>query len=572
MTTWMLANGPKSNMAGSHRIQPLLWVGLWLVAVLSALFSRTYFPIDETRYAGVAWEMWLSGDWLVPHLNGDPYSHKPPLLFWLYNAGWWLFGVNDWWPRLVSPLFALANLFLTMRLAKRLWPEQAEAANLAPLILIGTLQWMFYATMAMFDMLAVCFTLIGLSGMLEYARDGKSRGWLITGAAIGLGILAKGPVILLFIVPPALLAPWWMDAGPAIDLRRWYAGVAGSVIIGAAIALCWAIPASISGGDAYREAIFWGQSAGRISGDEAPHARPIWWYLPLLPLVLFPWVFWPPVWRALRRLKQSGPDSGTRFVLAWIAPAFVIFSLISGKQVHYLLPLLPAFALLTARALAVPQDFNPRRDARGPALVLIVSGILLALVNHYTRLLHDADWLEELSPLWGLVLVAIGLALPLLRSRSLQTAVLNLSCMALLLLVVVHISIIRVSMDAYDMRPVSRYLGDMQHAGRPIAHMGNYHDQYHFLGRLEQPFTVLKNADLPAWLAANPDGLVLIYYRLWQKVPAVRAAFTQPYRGRTLVVWDAKVLRDHLDCARDIACSPPGNPAENHSPPGTPAP
>jgi len=60
----------------------------------TALSTRTYFPIDETRYVGVAWEMWLRGDFLVPHLNGEPYSHKPPLLFWLFQAGWWLFGVT----------------------------------------------------------------------------------------------------------------------------------------------------------------------------------------------------------------------------------------------------------------------------------------------------------------------------------------------------------------------------------------------------------------------------------------------------------------------------------------------
>ena len=82
--------------------------------------------------------MWNSGNLLVPHLNGDPYSHKPPLLFWLINLGWAVFGVNEWWPRLVAPLFGLASLFLTAGLARRLWPGEAECAA-APLILVGGL-------------------------------------------------------------------------------------------------------------------------------------------------------------------------------------------------------------------------------------------------------------------------------------------------------------------------------------------------------------------------------------------------------------------------------------------------
>ncbi|WP_256360578.1 ArnT family glycosyltransferase [Methylomonas koyamae] len=75
--------------------------------------------------------MWLRGDFLVPYLNGHTYSHKPPLLFWLIQAGWGVFGVNDWWPRLVGPLAALVNLLLVRRLAAMLWPGQADVAGLA---------------------------------------------------------------------------------------------------------------------------------------------------------------------------------------------------------------------------------------------------------------------------------------------------------------------------------------------------------------------------------------------------------------------------------------------------------
>ena len=57
---------------------------------MASIWLRPLWPVDETRYASVAWEMWLRGDFLVPYVNGEPYSHKPPLLFWLIQLGWGL--------------------------------------------------------------------------------------------------------------------------------------------------------------------------------------------------------------------------------------------------------------------------------------------------------------------------------------------------------------------------------------------------------------------------------------------------------------------------------------------------
>ena len=70
------------------------WLLAGLLGLLSAVaLARPLLPIDETRYAAVAWEMWDRGSWLVPLRNGEAYHHKPPLLFWIMHAGWALFGV-----------------------------------------------------------------------------------------------------------------------------------------------------------------------------------------------------------------------------------------------------------------------------------------------------------------------------------------------------------------------------------------------------------------------------------------------------------------------------------------------
>lgn len=116
----------------------LLGPGLaWAALVAVALWARPLLPVDETRYLSVAWEMWQRGDWLVPHLNGQPYHHKPPLLFWLIQLGWHVLGVSEVWGRLVAPLFGLANLGLTVALGRRLWPQRPEVAQAAPWLLLG---------------------------------------------------------------------------------------------------------------------------------------------------------------------------------------------------------------------------------------------------------------------------------------------------------------------------------------------------------------------------------------------------------------------------------------------------
>ena len=186
-------------------LHPIAWVGLWLVLVIAALTTRPLLPVDETRYLAVAWEMWTGGDRLVPHLNGLPYSDKPPLLFWLINLGWWFFGVSETVGRLVSPLFALASLFATAGLARLLWPQAVSVRLLAPWVVLGSLVWTGTATLSMFDVMLMFFTIIALTGVVVAARAtaglGRTRrsyawfitGWLLFGVGAGFGGAVKGP-------------------------------------------------------------------------------------------------------------------------------------------------------------------------------------------------------------------------------------------------------------------------------------------------------------------------------------------------------------------------------------------
>ncbi len=529
-----------------YRGAPLLLFLLWLGLMLVSLASRSFLPVDETRYVSVAWEMWLRGDFLVPHLNGAPYDHKPPLLFWLFHLGWSLFGVNEWWPRLVPPLFGLTNLYLTLWLARRLWPDSRETAALAPLILLGCFWWTVFTTTVMFDMLVTFFTLVAMLSLWRASRRGDGLGWLGLTLALGLGGLAKGPVILLHVLPLALLAPWWAGPERRMAWSDWYLRLLLSTLLASLITLAWAIPAVSRAGPEYQDALLFGQTAGRMVESFA-HRYPFWWYLPWLPILFFPWLFWPSWWQAMGRLFKAPPDSGLRFCLAWLLPVFIAFCLISGKRAYYLLPLFPAFAQITARALTLASPLAARRWHRWPpaAALLGVGLLLLAVALVPTLTAKLPPWMESFPPWPGLLLMAgAGLFALLPAWEYLLPRVLTLTLMPIYFFAVAHLSLFPLIGAAQDMRPAGRYLGKLEQAGVPLAHFGKYHYQFHFAGRLRHPLILLPahRHEALEWMRQHPDARLIAYGRDAGLLHG--AEHILPYRGGYVTVWSLEGMRD----------------------------
>jgi len=513
----------------------LLLLG-WALLAIVALFLRPLWPVDETRYVAVAWEMWQRGDFLVPHLNGEAYSHKPPLLFWLMHAGWAVFGVNEWWPRLIAPLLALFGAGLMLRLAQRLWPENAALGSNAIWIYSGALLFGAMFTLVGFDGLLVCSTLIGMLGMVRAARGELLRGMLWLGVGIGLGVLSKGPVILLHLLPAAVLAPWWSAAVRGAKVR-WYLALLGAIVFGAAIALAWAVPAAYVGGEAYRHAIFWGQTAGRMASSFA-HRAPFWWYLPMLPLLLFPWLLWPSLWRGLAGLRR---DDGVRFLLAWMLPVLIGFSLISGKQERYLLPLVPAFALLAAYALQQVHDKARRFDLALPALgFAVLAGAWAYFLMQPQRL--GAALAGAQLPLWPLpVFAALALLLLLAGRADMRVRVRLLSGAVWVLLLTSYVGAIPLIAPYSDPRPVAQHLASLQARGLPLAHWGKYHAQFDFSGRLK-PVTVIHSPEgLAAWARQNPQGRLIVYVGQ-AGTGGSHAEYERRYRSGFIQVWRAEAF------------------------------
>ncbi|WP_417361704.1 ArnT family glycosyltransferase [Gallaecimonas pentaromativorans] len=109
----------------------MLWL-MGLAVVCARLLAFPLLPVDETRYLSVAWEMHQSSNWLVPHINGEPYPQKPPLMFWLLNIGWLLGIGSDFLSRLVVPMAGLMNVLALRALIVSVAPRQQQLAALAP--------------------------------------------------------------------------------------------------------------------------------------------------------------------------------------------------------------------------------------------------------------------------------------------------------------------------------------------------------------------------------------------------------------------------------------------------------
>ncbi|HEX7124152.1 MAG TPA: glycosyltransferase family 39 protein [Thermodesulfobacteriota bacterium] len=524
--------------------------GMVLVAALLfaasagvGIAARPLMPVDETRVLSVAWEMRVRRDYLVPHLNGLPYSHKPPALYWAIDAVWALAGVGETAARLVPPLLALAAIVGTAVLASLLWPGRDDLAGYAALALAGTASFALFGGVVLFDgPLAACVTL-GLAGVVLAWRREDRRGWVLFGAALGLGILVKGPVALLHLLPVPVLAPVWQHERRAPSWTAWYVGAAAGTAIGAAIALAWALPAAAAGGEDYARAILWGQTAGRMVASFA-HRQPGWFYVVLLPVLLFPWSLWPPVWRAARAEARQAPDDGQRMVLVWIAAVVVLMSLVSGKQPHYLVPLLPAFGLLVARLLDTAPAPLRAVDLLLPALLPVAVGMGLVLVPGSAVQAAQRmgappppEWAAALDPAAGAALVVGTIALAVGTAHARATAVAGVAAMTVLVLCVAHVEWSRVAADRYDLRPVATALAAREHDG--LAVVGGYNGEFGFLGRLTTPVAVIGPDEVEPWLAAHPRGRVVVRYHDASAAPAASMLVDRPYRGGRLAVLGA---------------------------------
>ncbi len=487
--------------------QSLIVCGLlWLAFTALVMFTRPVLPTSETRAMTVAWEMFVRGDFLNMTLNFAPYSHKPPLLPWLIQAMWMLFGVSKAAATIVTACVTFGTAWMMTRLARLLWPNNETIAALSLWLFLGLPLVLAYGHLILYDFLLSLFVVSSMCALVLAATTRRYSAFLLLGACIGLGGLAKGPVVLLHVLPAAVLLPVW--APQRHNMFRWYSGIVLGVLIGFAIALAWAIPAAIRGGPTYAHMIFFGQSTGRIV-HAFDHAKPWWFYCALAPLYLLPWLFLPSLWHST---QSNGWQQ--RFLACWAIPVFIAFSLISGKQIHYLFPILPAVCLWLAARVAIAANKRSLLTTI-PLVLCALLGVGLSVAKWAVPLSHTENpfllSLQDLPVGYGAVIVIVSCALLSWSGRYLRDTVVATSVAVVAIAGWMHVIADKTVFASFDMQPIADVIQAEQNKNpnQAFAYLGTYEGDFGYLARLNKPVDAIVPNDLGKWHQAHPKGLVI---------------------------------------------------------------
>jgi 4-amino-4-deoxy-L-arabinose transferase-like glycosyltransferase len=319
-------------------IFPLLVLSL-LVLYLLQLGGVGFLGPDEPRYASIGREMAHSGDWITPHLDGEPWFEKPPLTYWLTAAGHLASLPDEWAARLPQALLSVAFLaFFYVTLAREFSPQLALSATA---ILATSAGWMAYSFAALTDL--PMSVMLGATMLVTLFDNQPRRGWL-AGVFLGFSILGKGFVPVVLSAPLLLIAPG-NSQGKRQGKRqgkKWRTISAAILVAAPWFVLCW-----LRNGNAFWDDFFWKQHVARFLTPSLEHVQPVWYYVPVLLAGLFPWT---PLAALLTR-RQIYDDARVRLLVAWMAYGFIFFSASRNKLPGYLLPLLPALAIVLAAAL-----------------------------------------------------------------------------------------------------------------------------------------------------------------------------------------------------------------------------
>lgn len=322
-------------------ILTLLAVGM--VLFLFNLGGRDLWEPDETRYAVIAREMKETGNWILPHLNGDVYAEKPPLSFWLINLSAFIVGGNNALAnRLPSALAGLIVIFVIFFLGEKLFGIRAgflSAMVLGTCILFPQLsRWvMLDSLFTLFFLLALFFFYLGYE-----KEERRRRHYLLAGLFIGLAILTKGPAAYLTL--PIFL----IFAGLQKNLKKfWCRDLLLGFLLSVMVVLIWWIPACWVGGKDYIRWLLFKQAFGTyVEGGRHFHEEPFYFYFIRFPAEFFPWIVFLPTAFVLGLRKKFGKRKEFLFLSIWFFFIFLFFTLSKGKKDNYLLPLYPAAALM----------------------------------------------------------------------------------------------------------------------------------------------------------------------------------------------------------------------------------
>jgi 4-amino-4-deoxy-L-arabinose transferase-like glycosyltransferase len=399
-------------------MRPSIWIGLFALAIAGLTAGIASTPLmdpDEGRNAEVAREMAEQGDFVVPHLDGLPYLDKPVLFFALAAISIDGLGATEAAARLPALLSTLATLALVIAFGWHVFDRRTGA--LAGLAMATSPLVIAFARIVIFDSALMLFVSAALFAFyMAWARS-RSIWWIAGWAAIGAGALTKGPVALALPIAVNLAYAWCCGE----RARRIFHPV--GLMTFAVIVAPWFFAVTARHPE-FPHYAFVRETLERTTTDRMNRTGPIYYFLPLLIGGALPWILLP--LSSLRSVLHSIRERRATprphlYLWLWIGLPLVLFSLSQSKRPGYILPLMPAVALVSAHALLAWP--HARRRAVAVYAGALVLGALVAVFGAAaiaSRVPLDAlaAAIRAAGPLLGAILAAVALlSLAALRGR-----------------------------------------------------------------------------------------------------------------------------------------------------------
>ncbi len=348
-----------------------LLASLWL----ATLNARPLFNPDEGRYAEIPREMLAGGDWVIPHLNGLAYIEKPPLQYWATALSYRLLGPSVFAARLYCALTALGTLALTGLAACRL--GGVDAGWRAAAVLAGMFLFVVMGQLLTLDMSLTFYITLSLMAFLLAQSAAQSRHWMLLGwAATACGVLTKGPVAAA--LPAAVLILYSLYSRDFSPWRRLHAKWGLPLFL--AITVPWHLLAAGRLPD-FLQFYFVHEHVARYLTPSADREEPLWYFGAIFFAGSIPWSLsalrvLATGWRRPSSRPTDGFDRGL-FLRIWVAFIVIFFSLSDSKLAPYILPVMPALALLIA---AIPPE-RLKRDFLYTAVFTVIAGSALGIAS-----------------------------------------------------------------------------------------------------------------------------------------------------------------------------------------------
>ena len=428
---------------------------------------------DEPRYAQIAREMLDRSDWITPTLQGKPWLEKPVLYYWQAMLSFRVASVNDQAARLPAAFDAALLIAVIYLFLRRFRPGCELDGALITASCAGVIG---FARAAATDMpLAAAFSIALLAWYAWY----ESRRHIYLAAfyiALALGTLAKGPVapalsafiVFLFL---AVKRDW-----RAIPRTLWIPGIAVSL----AVMLPWYIGVQLRNPEFFRFFIL-EHNLARFSHDVYHHHQPFWFYLPVFLLAMMPWTLVlilavvervRLLWAGGKQAFSSPEDSWPLFLLIWMLVPILFFSASQSKLPGYILPAVPAAALLIAEYLAARRTEGKKFSLPFAAAHGVLCGVLIfaALSATSIAMNHHLLWRSGTYVAAAIAAVfALGIGVALLSRAGLRL----LRPVTMFAVVISVAAVIRLAAPAIDVtqsaRPIARSILAFSHEPVPIA-------------------------------------------------------------------------------------------------------